>query len=267
MRIKQLIRVRGIGDVTYFAGHYFINKLRSLRKATNYQAFRKNFKGKSGLEIGGPSKIFTAKGQLPIYDTIKGLDNVNYSTYTVWTGKIVSSEGFKVGQLVVGKEFILGATDLSKLKKGLYDFVISSNNFEHLANPLQAIKQFVRVTRSGGLLLIITPRKESNFDHRRQIVSFGHLLDDYKHKVLEDDLTHFQEIIHNHDLKLDLAAGNRKNFLRRSRKNLKYRCLHHHVFDLAVLKKIFRFFGIKVIFTAQTHTDYIILGRIPKGIK
>ena len=37
-----------------------------------------------GLEIGGPSQIFTRNGALPVYSVLKQLDNCNFSEKTIW---------------------------------------------------------------------------------------------------------------------------------------------------------------------------------------
>ncbi len=262
-----LIRERGLKDVTYFMLYYLSARFKSLKKVNKSENYRKYFKGKSGLEIGGPSKVFTSSGQLPIYDVMARLDNINYSDDTAWTGKINSDKEYRAGKSTHGKQFILDAMDLSKLKPKSYDFVISSNNLEHLANPLEVIKQAKRLVVSGGVILVVAPKKQSNFDHRRKIVDFEHLVRDYKAKTKEDDLTHLEEILECHDLRFDLAAGSRDNFIKRSKKNIKFRCLHHHVFDEKVLRKIYRFSGLSVIMTAQTNNDYIILGKTTKARK
>ena len=36
---------------------------------------------------------------------------------------------------------------------------------------------------------------DNNFDKKRPITSFEHLLDDYKNNMDEDDLTHMDEVI------------------------------------------------------------------------
>ena len=47
-----------------------------------------SLKNKTGLEIGGPSKFFDLKSYFPVYLFAKRIDGVNFSTETVWEGKI-----------------------------------------------------------------------------------------------------------------------------------------------------------------------------------
>jgi len=113
----------------------------------------------------------------------------------------------------------------------------------------------------GGVILIIAPRKQSNFDHNRQITKFEHILDDYNKNIDETDLTHLDEILKLHDLEMDPPAGNYEQFKQRSLDNYKNRCLHHHVFDLEVMEKMLYYFNLKVIYKEQTNGNYIMIGK------
>ncbi len=218
------------------------------------------FKDKNGIEIGGPSPFFNNGGRLLVYDLLKTIDNVNFSSTTVWTGKINDNLDFIINGKVVGKQYIAEGSDLSSIDKK-YDFLLSSNNLEHIANPMKAIEQWVSVLNKDGVLVIVVPKKESNFDHNREIVDFNHLLDDYNNNVDEHDLTHLDEILKLHDLKLDPPAGNLEQFRERSLVNFENRCLHHHVFDLNVLTKIFNHFNITPVNSITYHSDYLIIGK------
>ncbi|MFZ0815183.1 MAG: hypothetical protein WAM78_06670, partial [Candidatus Sulfotelmatobacter sp.] len=51
----------------------------------------------------------------------------------------------------------------------------------------------------------------------------------------EDDLTHLNEILSLHDLRLDPAAGTFQRFKERCLNNYSVRAMHHHVFSFEVL--------------------------------
>jgi len=226
----------------------------------NFKDVEKYFKNKVGLEIGGPSKFFSKNGCMPIYPIVARLDGVNFAPKTTWTGDIDPSKGYLVEGKSLGKQFILDATDLSKLEKETYDFVLSCNVIEHIANPLKAIEQWLSVLKPGGVLVIVAPRKELNFDHNRDIVKFNHLLADYYNNVQEDDLGHLEEVLKLHDLTLDPEAGTFEEFKERCLKNFENRCLHHHVFDLNVLSEIYIHFKLSIISKFEIPTDYVIIG-------
>ncbi len=118
-----------------------------------------SFEGKSGLEIGGPSRFFQAGEHLPVYPRIAALDNCNYANSTVWEGAL--SEGdFRLADRIVGRQYICEATAVgSRLAGRTYDFVISSNCLEHVANPLAAIESWLSVLRLGGTLLVVVPHQ------------------------------------------------------------------------------------------------------------
>ena len=216
---------------------------------------------KRGLEIGGPSGIFQAGGYCPIYPFAKQMDCVNFSTNTVWEGKIEEGNHFKYGTGQTGYQWIQEATDLEKIKDNAYDFLISSNCLEHSANTLKAVNEWQRVVKKDGFLLMILPKKESNFDHKRTVTTFSHLLEDYNNNIAEDDLTHLPEILRLHDLKRDGPAGSFDNFKNRSEQNFIYRCLHHHVFDLALLEEIAVYFTMQVMFKESSAMNHYIMLR------
>jgi SAM-dependent methyltransferase len=218
-----------------------------VKRIKHYNKIKIYFKNKNGLEIGGPSDIFREKNYIPVYDKMNLLDGVNYSNSTIWTGSVDSTKGFVIDGNSVGKLYIADAIDLSIVSNDAYDFILSSNNIEHIANPMKAIEQCLLKLRNNGILVIIAPRKESNFDHRRSIVKFEHLLEDYRNNTAEDDLTHLAEILSLHDLSMDTPAGTFEQFKTRSLNNFENRCLHQHCFDLDVLTQIYNYFDLKIV--------------------
>jgi SAM-dependent methyltransferase len=233
------------------------------RKIKKFGSIKKFFDNKIGLEIGGPSSAFMDNGYMPIYKIMKSLDGANFSSSTVWTGKIKNDKGFIVNGKNTGRMYIADATDLNQIENGIYDFILSCNNIEHIANPMKAINQWISKLKQNGVLVIIAPRKETNFDHKRETVEFSHLLEDYNNNVDEHDLTHLDEILKLHDLTMDPPAGTLKQFKERSMKNYENRCLHHHVFDLNVLEQMCNHFKLIPILTSTQERDYIIVAKNP----
>ncbi len=152
---------------------------------------------------------------------------------------------------------------MSCIEDSCYDFVMSSNNLEHIANPIKALKEFVRVLKSGGTIVILVPDKRFTFDHRREYTSFEHMLSDYENNTQETDLTHLPEILELHDLAMDPPAGDIENFRSRSEHNYENRCHHQHVFCEESLRKIFAYLGLEVLDFREAFHNYVILGRKP----
>lgn len=219
--------------------------------------------GKNGIEIGGPSTFFGGR-VLDIYNNAKSIDGANFSTHTIWEGDIIEGETFKAGDKT-GHQYICDATRLNKIESEKYDFVMSSNAFEHIANPLKALCEFLRILKPKGILLLVLPNKDTpNFDHRRSITKMQHLIDDFRNDVLEDDLTHLGEELLLHDLPMTPECGDRNFFMERSLRNFENRCLHQHVFDMDLLEQIFNYFSLSIIrqdtLSSTVSGDYIIMG-------
>ena len=192
---------------------------------------------KAGLEIGGPSRVFRPGGILPLYPRARCLDNVNYAAQTAWEGGLRAGADFTFDRTKPpGRQFLHEATDLAGLVPDSYDFILSCHCLEHVANPLAALREWRRVTRDGGHLLLLLPDPQGTFDHRRPVTTLAHLREDFAGGTGEDDLTHLPEILALHDLTRDPPAGSPEQFAARGRNNAQERCLHHHVFDLALMR-------------------------------
>lgn len=211
-----------------------------------FRRFHHCFKAKNGFEIGGPSSLFQ-RDILNVYQLAEQVDGCNFSDTTVWEGKIAGT-AYAYYHDKTGTQYILEGTDLKGLPNNSYDFVLSSHSLEHIANPLKALFEWNRILKAAGALLLILPDKRFTFDRKRPVTSFDHLLSDLANNVGEDDLTHLPEILRLHDLSFDPGAGtDSAKFKARSEQNLSNRCLHHHVFDKALVEKMLTYSGFELL--------------------
>lgn len=243
--------------------NYYFSNIQYRKKLSN--VLKSNIKSKIGLEIGGPSRVFKTIGILPAYNNAKQIDGVNFSTNTVWTGNIGNQPNYCVGRKHLGELYILDGTNLKIDNGGItsnkYDFLLSCNNLEHIANPLLALEQWLIALKSDGYLILVLPKKESNFDHNREVTPFSHILSDYKNGIGEDDLTHYSEIINLHDLSMDPHAGAIDKFIARSKENYNNRCFHHHVFDSSTLEEISKYFKLNIRNIFYTSNDWWLIAQ------
>lgn len=230
---------------------------------TNSNVYIGALRDKSGIEIGGPSAT-RFKFILPIYESISHLDGVNFSTSTMWEGKNSEDSKYNYWREKCGRQYIAEATDLSILDTNRYDFVVSSNCLEHVANPLKAFTEWLRVIKPGGYMLLILPNKTCNFDHKRPVTSFDHILKDFENEITEYDLTHMDEILRLHDLSKDPLAVNFNNFKARCLDNFQNRGMHHHVFDIQLIERIFDYLNIRLEQSDISNSDFYALGNIVK---
>lgn len=199
---------------------------------------------KCGLEIGGPSEVFRRRQPLELYRSVGTLDNCDFSRSTVWA-KQQESYTFDA-EKNPGKSIFCDGSDLVTVQNSSYDFVLSSHNLEHFANPVKALKEWRRVLRPSGALILVLPNYRRTFDHRRKPTSVDHMIEDFDRNIGEDDLTHLTEILEKHDLSRDPAAGSLEQFRQRSLDNFSNRCLHHHVFDKKNSSELLQRTGFKV---------------------
>lgn len=80
------------------------------------------------------------------------------------------------------------------------DFVIANHVLEHSPNPLQALQNWARVLRPGGVLYVTVPVAETCFDRGRSQTTIDHLIEDYalcRESRLEEfrarNLQHYEE--------------------------------------------------------------------------
>jgi SAM-dependent methyltransferase len=210
---------------------------------------------KLGVEIGGPS----GTGNI-IYKNASCLDNVIFSKNTIWSDH---ADVYNYYDGKTGKVFINDAVNISLVQNDFYDFCFSSHSLEHIANPLKAINEWLRIIKDDGYVIIIVPEKSLCFDHKRIYSKFSSLLSQYEKNVGEDDLSTLPEILMNHDLSMDPAAGDLGSFTKRSLDNYNNRCLHHYVYNDELLMEICNYFKCKFIYNETIGLDrWFIMKKI-----
>jgi len=247
-KMKKYIRNKILNVKNKFFSKSFINVyaiINDLKYFKKRRIYLKYFKGKKGIEIGGPSTIFSH--EMPIYKAIKSLDGCNFGEMTVWEGNIFKGENYNYFENKYGYQYICEASSLNDISDEKYEFLIASHCLEHCANTLKTVKEWLRVIKKGGVILLVLPDKRFTFDHNREVTSFEHLIEDYSSNIDETNLTHITEILELHDLNMDTPAGTIQQFKQRSLDNYNNRCLHHHIFDFELLHEIYDYFDIEII--------------------
>lgn len=200
-------------------------------------------KGKRGLEIGGPTAFFNLKGGFPVYLFAERVDNVNYESASFF-GHYEKGQTFRYYRHKVGMQYIAEGSDLKEIAPDTYDFVLSSHSLEHTANPLKALKEWHRVIKPGGKLVLLLPDKRYTFDHKRAYTTFEHLVEDFTQNTTEHDTTHAAEILSTYDE--EKVQMPKEEYQKLLADNFENRCAHHHVFSQEVVKKALEFAGFTV---------------------
>ena len=229
-------------------------------RATSFSIYKNQLVGKSGIEIGGPSQVFSKRGIFPAYPIVGNLDNCNYCNSTVWSGVAEHRATYRFDpNKHDGQQHIAEATAMEKLPSGAYDFVLSSHMLEHSANPILALSEWKRLLKDDGILVLLLPDKKHTFDHRRPTTTMTHLIADFNAGTKEDDLTHLPEILALHDLERDPEAGDMATFKARSMRNFENRCLHQHVFDAQLAVDLVEHAGLQVKAVEEIRPHHILL--------
>ncbi len=202
-------------------------------------------KNKKGLEIGGPS---IRNGQL-IYNNNLNLDNT------------ILDEKFRIEKYTnnnfYNKIYLNDNIDLFSINDKIYDFVFSSNCLEHIANPIKAIKESLRVLKNEGFLIIIVPDKKYTFDHYRRYSQFKEIKEAFENNIKEDDLSKLEEILKKHDLSRDRINSKFDIFKEKCLNNFQTRIIHHFVYNFDLFKEICLFLNeyIEELYYCQNHVD------------
>lgn len=122
-----------------------------------------------GLEIGARHFPLPA----PPGVTVRYVDR-----YTESETRLKSAE-FRESDLVK-PDYVEDGFTLASIADKSQDFVIANHVLEHSPNPLQAVENWARVLRPGGVLFLSVPIAAHCFDRGRPLTDVAHLLDDYR---------------------------------------------------------------------------------------
>jgi predicted SAM-dependent methyltransferase len=83
--------------------------------------------------------------------------------------------------------------ELRSFADGALDFVVASHVLEHIEDPVGALATWLRVLRSGGILLIVMPDAAQGFDGRRERTSVEHVMRDHREGPAWSRSGHYEE--------------------------------------------------------------------------
>src|SRR5438067_1124851 len=203
------------------------------RRARCFGAVQQALAGRSGIEIGGPSGIFEGSGALPVYPLIASLEQFTFAGD--------ASQGVTVDRA-----------------DGSFDFVLSSHMLEHTANPLKALREWRRILKPTGHLLLVLPDKERTFDHSRRVTAMGHLIQDLERDTPESDLRHVDDAMRDQDIK-HWTFRPWPAWREMYRNNAAWRAIHQHVFDMALAAEAVAYGGFRIIATEKLWPYHLVV--------
>lgn len=162
-------------------------------------------------------------------------------------------------------DYLTDATNLYFAKDNEFDFLCSSHVLEHVANPIKALKEWMRVVKRDGVIYCGVPDKRFTADHKRKITTLRHLINDYRSDIGPYDITHLWDIFNNVDLSVvgpTRAPETRENCFNfifqyimsghtpSSSGHLPSSAPHHHVYTKEDLVALFKYIGLEIVFIA-----------------
>jgi SAM-dependent methyltransferase len=213
----------------------------------------------SGLEIGAmhqPSKI-------PSHCLIQYLDVVDVDTISELFPEI---KDFKIT-----KPDYLGDIEKNSVREitnRQFDFIILNHVLEHVANPIESIKNIYEGIKVNGYFVISIPDKNYTFDQLRSITTFEHLLADYYtgvNSVNNDHYVDFLTYVHPE------VFGSKENFMN-ALNSVRKRREHVHVWDSITFRKhldrIFNLLSINMLFLfeSDSHSNHFEYFAVLKKI-
>jgi SAM-dependent methyltransferase len=195
----------------------------------------------NALEIAGPTLLFTKDYKFSIYDIFPNIDNINLYNLKDSYKFTKNSDNNKLYNNTY--------SDIKDIKKE-YNIIINSHVIEHMANPINTLNEYKKVLSKNGYILSFIPNKSVFWDKTRETTSFEHLLNDFTSNKEEDDDTHVEENLSvEHPFKLMNEHPDRPNgtFEDLCNNNVNNRIMHHHCFDLDLVKKLHEHIGFETI--------------------
>jgi SAM-dependent methyltransferase len=98
-------------------------------------------------------------------------------------------------QHIIDPDIVDNGETLGSIGSRSIDFLIASHFLEHCENPLGTLRNFSRVVKPGGKLMIVVPNSShpDSWDAGRPLTSFEHLISDDRDGPHRSRRSHFME--------------------------------------------------------------------------
>lgn len=183
----------------------------------------KYIRGK-GIEIGALHQPL----QIPASADVKYIDRLNKNDLLYHYPELSSLP-------IVSPDIIDDAEDLNKIEDSKYDFCICNHLLEHLADPICALKNWIRILKPGGILYVAVPDISNQLDTGRELTTLEHLIGDNTEKDIDKDYKHFVECAKYWNKIIDV---NDIDKIAKKNWNMNY-SIHYHTFNKDSVRQLF----------------------------
>ena len=151
---------------------------------------------------------------------------------------------------VVATDVIDNGERLSSFADASVDFVVANHVLEHAEDPIEALNNFVRVLRPGGILFLTLPDARHTFDASRPRTTLEHLLRDHREGPHGSRKEHYREWARVECLPDDQIAARVAEYAEADTRH------HFHVWELDGFLDLLRALGLPIrLELAQAHQD------------
>lgn len=147
-------------------------------------AVQKYLRG-DGVEIGA----FSQPNLIPVGATVKYVDRVPAAYWS----EILEYKDVKI----VDPDILDDGISLSTIGTDRFGFLIAAHMLEHTDDPIAALKNWLRVVKPGGHILLIVPDKRFTFDKNRLITPLDHFFRDHEEGPATSAADHYRDIATN----------------------------------------------------------------------
>ena len=169
-------------------------------------------------------------------------------------------------------DILADASLLETIKDSSLDYVLGFHILEHLPNASNALKNWIRVLKQGGLLVFAVPNKCVTFDKNRVVTSMNHFLSEFNNSSPENvhESEHEREWALSHITSLNRA--NDLIFFEETRKTMKgvfsFGGAHYHTWDKDSFDEFIettrKLFELDELFRVQNDMEFLAVFRKQK---
>ena len=184
-------------------------------------------RNRDGLEIGGPSNCNN------IYNNINKLDNI-----TIFKN---GERDYNIKNKKLGIEYVKDTTNLTNIKNNTYDFILVSNTLEYIANPIKAIKEWLRILKQNGFIIMIFDNISETDDNKFHLKK---IIENYEKNIGEDDLSVLPSILS--------KSKTNETFIRECLNNYHLRKIEHFNYNEKLLSGIIEYLDLGVFYNNKS---------------
>jgi len=159
-----------------------------------------------------------------------------------------------------------------------FDYVLSSHVLEHMQDTIGALKEWIRVVKTGGILFLILPHCDRTFDKNRAKTTLAHQIHD--HETLTDEPDHS----HNEEIKIGWSKN--ENAEQEAREyeqvwgagvwdfdfRLKNGVIHFHVWTQDEIVRLIQYLGLQILWVAEIAPErvdsfVVIAKKLPPSVE